>query len=209
MNQLRQLLRHANMLSLTYDATTAADCVSISTSSIDAIRAQLSSKIYMPTDRWSSVLYLVGALLPLVCIIVRTENDQKTRALAISTFKVGVSIMSDLAPSFPLARHTIRRLNKIIGSAMQAIKLFHEAEMSALHPKEFELEILAPQINDLFMNDHRMDPARDLLDQQLGEGINYDMFPMADADYGDGNGIGIDESWLDGLLNEQMLFLSG
>lgn len=202
MNQLRQLIRQESMLTLKYDAATASDCVAISTSSIDAISTHLNVKGYNPSDRWASVLYLIGSLLPLVCIIVRKENVQQTRADAIETFKRGVTILSNLAPNFGLARHTLRRLHKIIGTAMQAI---HEADTSALDPKDFETEILAPQITDLFSGTHQLDLPKDLLDQQIGEAVGYDTFSMQDFP-----GEGIDESWLDNLLNnEHMLFATG
>jgi hypothetical protein len=205
MNQLRQLIRQESMLTLRYDDATAADCVAISTSSIEAISTHLHVKGYSPSDRWASVLYLIGSLLPLVCIIVRKENAQQTRPDAIKIFKQGVSILSSLAPNFGLARHTLGKLSKIIGTAMQAIQSFHEAEFSALDPKDFETDILAPQISDLFSGTHQLDLPRDLLDQQIGEAVAYDTFSMPEF-----SGEGIDSLWLDSLLNnENMLLASG
>jgi hypothetical protein len=117
-------------------------------------------------------------------------------------------MLSGHAVNFGLARHTFRKLHKIIGSAMQAIRQLQDAEMPALNPQDFETEVLAPHITDLFSSNHSLsDPTRDLLDQQNPQTSPFKIFSIAEfAEFGDG----VDSCWLDNLLStEQLLFASG
>lgn len=137
MNQLSLLLRQEMVLNMQYDPQTATQCVAIATSSIDAVHLYLSSSVHRPTDRFSSVLYLVGALLPLVCIIVKDDNSSQTRGHAIASFKKGLSLLNAMSPNFSWARHTLRRIHRIIGTAKRAIEVFDSAGMFNLDMSEF------------------------------------------------------------------------
>lgn len=133
MNQLRLLLRQEAMLSFSYSTTTASECISIAGSSITAIATHNASSYHRPTDRYSSALYLVGALLPLICIILKASNDNgfDARSDAIALFKQGLQMLHDMAPNFSLARHVLERLRRVILTVKQAIKRFHDAESRA------------------------------------------------------------------------------
>lgn len=190
------------MLNLKYTDETAEACVTISTNTIDVITCQLNSKSYNSSDRWASVLYLIGATLPLVCIILRKENVPQTRTAAIEAFKKSLSILNGLAVNFGLARHTLRKLSRIIGSAMQAIRRFQGTDIPELDSRDFETEILAPQITGLFTNDHLNDPSRDLLDITNQGSLSSDLYPVVDFT---GQEEQIDAAWLEDLLNNEQL----
>jgi len=170
MNQLRLVLRQEAMLNMTYDNMTAEQCVTIATSSINAIYIYLSSKFHRPTDRFSSVLYLVGSLLPLVCLIVKNDNELQTRTQAISAFKQGLSLLNSMAPNFSWARHTLRRIHRIIGTAKRAIEVFDNAGMFALDLTEFfEGDLLAKeQYTDSFNLTNWVNMDKDVLLEQPG-----------------------------------------
>lgn len=157
MNQLRLLLRQGAMLGLSYDDEIARDCVSIATSSINSIYASYHAPSHRPTDRFSSVLYLVGSLLPLVCVIVRGENIRQTQTDAIEAFNKDLSLLQDMAPNFSAARHTLQRLSRVIKTTERAIRRFHNEEQFVFDPKEFETETLVPQITEFFHNDNHLD----------------------------------------------------
>ena len=209
MNQLRLLLRQESMLSLKYNDTTAEDVLSIASSSINAIHDHHNSQIYKPTERWSSVLFLTGALLPLVCVIVKSENTQQRRVDAIEVFKKGLSLLYQMAPNFGTARHALARLQRIIASATQTINRLHSAELFSLDPKDFATESLFPQITDLFNHDHCADPERDLLNEQFQGPFSFNMNSMADPDF-PGIADHADALWVDDFLNNRlMLFPTG
>lgn len=171
MNQLRLLLRQETMLNMQYDNLTATQCVTIAKSSIDAVNLYLSSSVHRPTDRFSSVLYLVGALLPLVCIIVKNDNEPATRGNAISSFKKGLSLLNAMSPNFSWARHTLRRIHRIIGTAKKAIEVFDNAGMFLLDPSEFfEGDTLAPQYTDFFNMDSWTNMDKDMSNPVLNGG---------------------------------------
>jgi len=182
MNQLRLLLRQESILSLKYNDAIAEECVSIAASSIDALHIHHGSQAHKPTGRFSSVLYLVGALLPLVCIIVKSDNVQQTRADAIEAFKKGLSMMNQMYPNFSCARHTLRRIRRIVATAKKAISRFHHAEPFAVEPKEFEAETLIPPVTNFFNLDHQMDGDEDMLNQMLnGISTSPDFSGMTDT----------------------------
>jgi hypothetical protein len=91
MNQLRLLLRQEKMLSFTYDLETAVDCVAIATSSIEAMQFHRTSPVQSGVGRFATVLYLLSAILSLVCVVVKPDNQPQTRAVAIEAFKLGLS----------------------------------------------------------------------------------------------------------------------
>lgn len=143
MNQLRLHLRQESMLGLKYNRTIAEECVLIATSSVNAIHAYYHSRYHKQTNRYSSILYLMGSLLILVCVIVKSDNDQCTRSQAIESFKKGLYIHNELSTNFTMARHALHRMHRIIGRTQEVINSFQTAD-------EFQLQELGPQITDFF-----------------------------------------------------------
>ncbi|KAF2802341.1 uncharacterized protein BDZ99DRAFT_577019 [Mytilinidion resinicola] len=166
MNQLRLILRQESILSLTYSEKTADEVVSIAATTIDALYAYHSRGLDRPTGRFSSVFYSVAPLLNLVCIIVKADNPPETRTKAIESFKKGLSTFNDMSSNFTLARHTLRRLYRIIETAKRAILKFHGAELLDTTPKELQFDTIMPHISDFF-NQNTMDGDDDMLNQLI------------------------------------------
>ncbi|EXJ90156.1 hypothetical protein A1O3_03225 [Capronia epimyces CBS 606.96] len=169
MNQLRLLLRQERMLSLGFDDEMAKDCTTISGALINAIHASHYSPTHTLTDRYSACLYLSSALLPLVCIIVKSECDPAIREDAIQAYNKGLSTLQALVPSFSAARHTLQRLLRITQTTERAIQRFRRAEQFLLDPSEFETETLMLQMNDFLGHDHQGNWEMDFFnDDQAG-----------------------------------------
>lgn len=141
------------MLSLEYDEKTAEDCVFIAGSSIDAIFLCQNSPLFRLTDRFSSVLYLIICLLPLVCVIIKKNNPQQARRNAIAAFQKGHDVLKNIAPNYNMARHALQRSDRIFTSVLQAIE---RDELSPSDTGIAEAVTLVPQYADFF-NDLRMD----------------------------------------------------
>lgn len=146
MNQLRLHLRQESMLAFKYDHSIAEECVLIATSSVNAIHAYYHSRYHKQTNRYSSILYLMGSLLILVCVIVKSDINQFTRSTAIDTFKRGLSIHNELSTNFTMARHALHRMHRIIGRTQKVINSFQTAD-------QLQLQDLGPQITDFFNTD--------------------------------------------------------
>ncbi|KAF2494376.1 hypothetical protein BU16DRAFT_589184 [Lophium mytilinum] len=166
MNQLRLILRQESILSLAYSEETADEVVSIASTTIDALHAYHSRNLDRPTGRFSSVFYSVAPLLNLVCIIVKADNPPETRTKAIESFKKGLSTFNDMSSNFTLARHTLRRLYRIIETAKRAILKFHGAELLDTTPKELQFDTIMPHISDFF-NQNTMEGDDDMLNQLI------------------------------------------
>lgn len=169
LNQLRLFLRQESILSLKYNSKIAVECTTIAASSVNAVHSHYYSQSYHPVNRFHLVFYLVGALLPLVCIIVKKDNNQQLRAEAIDAFKKGLAVLNDMYPSYGTARHSRRRLNRIIASAMRAIDDFHNAESEsfAITTNDLASENLNPNLPDIFHYDQWFDPSVDMSSDQI------------------------------------------
>lgn len=157
------------MLSLTYDDATAEDCVAIASSSIEAIHMHQSSSAFGPTTRFSSVMYIISCLLPLVCVIIRNDNLKATRQNASAAFRKGYDIVQAISANYTLARHALRRSDRIFKAALQVI------ERGNSSTAEFEIpdtEIPAPQYGDFF-DDLRLDAEWNMLDPNFDMPLPY------------------------------------
>jgi hypothetical protein len=166
MNQLRLILRQESILSLNYSEKTADEVVAIASSTVDALHAYHSRALDKPTGRFSSVFYSVAPLLNLVCIIVKADNPTETRHKAINSFKKGLTTFNDMYSNFTLARHTLRRLHRIIETAKRAILKFHGAELQDTTPRELQFDTIMPHISDFF-NQNPVDGDDDMLNQLI------------------------------------------
>lgn len=198
MNQLRMILRHRKVLRNDHDDTTARDCVSIAASSINAIHSHHTSPSYKSTDRFSSVLYLVNSLLPLVCVIVRENNQWQTRTDAIAAFQKCLSILQSLSQTFSAARHILHRLDRIIISAKNAIRKFEGVEEFTLDLDQFDASSFMPNMAGFFSNDFWKDPTIDPTSPRT-DALGSLMFNMNDvqthgfpSNLGEMNFIGLD-----------------
>ena len=120
-NHLRLLLRRPKMVDLQYDDRTAEGCVSIATDTINTIHAIHTSTLSQRTDRYSSVIFLAGAIIPLICIIVKDNNRDGVRATAVDSFHKALALLQDISPGLEFARLTLQRLRRIVDAANKAI----------------------------------------------------------------------------------------
>lgn len=103
------------MLSPNYKDALAYDTLAIVAGTIDAVEAYRHNPSYSPTDRFTITVYLIRPLLALTCIIVKSEGATEIRTTAIATFGRAVQVIEQLAPTFSAARHTLVRLQRLIG----------------------------------------------------------------------------------------------
>lgn len=177
MNRLRLLLRQENLLSLNYGSSMANECLKIAENSIDVVYTHLSSNsVYGPTERWASVFNITVALLPLVCIIVKSDNEVQTRSDAITAYEKGLGMLQQLALNFSNAARILQRLNRIIETTNQAITWFQnsEAESMLMDQHLFEMQTVVPQLSEFFGHDLNLDSNPDL-GQQLHSGMPYSL----------------------------------
>lgn len=203
LNQLRLLLRQESLTSGRYSTKTAEECMTITSSSVDAISDHMNSRVSKPTHRWYSVLYLVGCLMPLTCIIVQKDNDQQLRARAIESFDKAFAILNNLTSTFTLARHTVLRLNRIMSSVTKAIRTFEETQMSTSNREKPE-NAHKPQFADFMApNDLTSNPEL-FFGQPLIESYNFNMdfaWDYVESTNADSSG-GLDYTWLDNFLDQ-------
>jgi hypothetical protein len=112
------------MVSLNYHNQAAEACVSIASSSIDAIYSFHTSKYHQRTDRYSSVIYLAGAIIPLTCIIIKEEGsdiDNALRTNASQAFHKALALLKDISPGHTFARRMLQRLKRIVDAANKRI----------------------------------------------------------------------------------------
>lgn len=153
MNQLRMLLRQESMLSLKYSSSTATEVLAIAASTVNAAHQYYLSASWKPVDRLATILYLIGALLSLVCIIVKNDNPPQMRSAAIDSYKQGLNMLYEMAPNFSAARHCLQRIHRIIVTAKQAIRRFNLPESSTseemiLDPDDLTTLMNKPSIID-------------------------------------------------------------
>ncbi|OQU93634.1 Fungal specific transcription factor domain-containing protein [Cladophialophora immunda] len=211
-NQLRFLLRQERMLSLEYDYQTAVECVSIAIGSINAIGQYINSDLHRRTDRFSSVLYVQGAILSLVCIIIKSGNPPQLRTDAIEQFKKGLQLLNQLRSDYPLARHALSSISRIIHETNLAISRHSDGDMATPDPPaDFQMaNINFDTLIDEFPSIRT--PPRQPADESM-MGAKFDgsfsytlMNPLAhDLSYTTHE---LDELWLQGefLSTQQMAF---
>lgn len=168
MNQLRLVLRREDMLNMAYDDTMARTCIAIAANSIDAVEKHRASQISDPTGRWSFGFYIVGALLPLVCIIVKRDNNPSLCSEAIGLFKRGLSMLNAMAPNSGLARHALGHLQGIIVSAKQAMSRFQMEPLDDNSAAENSTNDIS-ELSDLFDLDVRVDLSEDMLNPHFND----------------------------------------
>jgi len=147
------------MLAFTFDHHTAEECVTIATSTIDAIDAIYTSQYHRQINRYGATLYLMGSLLVLVCVIAKSDRYPRTSTCAIEAFKKGLRIHNEMSSNYAMARHALRRIHKIIGKTQQFINSFQNLEQARSNN-----EVLGTEKQDSFNGDYSwiMDLDKDL-----------------------------------------------
>lgn len=111
---------------------------------------------------------MVGAVLTLMCIIIKTDDGQPPPELAVFSFNRGLSLLEVISTRFHLARYFLDRLARVITTAQQSIHRYQSPEKYTLDPYEIEMETLVPQMMTFFNEDYwNLDLGKDALDQQF------------------------------------------
>ncbi|KEF51120.1 uncharacterized protein A1O9_12843 [Exophiala aquamarina CBS 119918] len=136
-NHLRLLLRRQEMVSLSFSSRTAETCVEIAKVSTDLVSEFHVSSWSQRTDRFSSVIFLAAALIPLICILVRHDSRDELREKAIAPYCKALKIIQDHSNSLAFAQNILQRLGCLIDAANTIIVARENASYSsqqASHP---------------------------------------------------------------------------
>ncbi|KAK5023402.1 hypothetical protein LTS07_009277 [Exophiala sideris] len=142
-NQLRLLLRQECMLNLTHDDNTAHECVSIASQSINVAHSMYHAAAFHSSDRFMLCVYLVGGLIPLICVILRKANNIEHRSAAAAAFQRNHSLLRDMAPGFSVARHSLQRMNRIIATTQKVIGSLGEDDLVSTLPSFEDFDFTA------------------------------------------------------------------
>ncbi|KAF2813369.1 uncharacterized protein BDZ99DRAFT_568584 [Mytilinidion resinicola] len=119
---LRMLLRRGEMVSLRYAARTARLCMDIATDMVAAVELSYSSGGLRRAERYAYGLHLTGALVPVICVIVRRSNGEELIRPAVDLFNRAMRIMEAVAGGLSFARRTLRQLRRPIRVAREIIE---------------------------------------------------------------------------------------
>jgi hypothetical protein len=109
------------MLTLKYQPRTAEVSVKIASNSVNAIYSRHTSPLRQQIERYPSVLYITGALIPLICVIVNENEKSEIKLIAIQSFQKALFVLQDIAPGLAFARLTLQQLRKSVLAANKAI----------------------------------------------------------------------------------------
>lgn len=175
------LLRQESMLSLSHDEATANNCIAIASQSIDIIATIYRASTAHSADRFTLVLFLVGCLVPLTCVILKKENDVAVRRAAAEPFGQFLALMRDMAPHFSAARHTLQRLSKIIATTERAVQALNVTEITSPLPS-LEHEDLALDLAAFFDTDGQLSFGMDMEKDPFNDSYLFDKGDTGDAD---------------------------
>lgn len=118
---LRLLLRREEMISLAYGHKAARLCTDIATEVYETIEAFYTSKKANRCARHAYMHHLTGALVPVICIIIRQKNGEDLTQPAIDLFNKSLKFLENFAPTSFLARSMLRHLQRPIKAARDLI----------------------------------------------------------------------------------------
>ncbi|KIX91958.1 uncharacterized protein Z520_12347 [Fonsecaea multimorphosa CBS 102226] len=120
---LRMLLRREEMISLTYGIDVAKSCIDIAREVVSVVETFYTSQRTNRCARHAYLQHLVGALVPMTCIIVRQDNGEELTRPAITLFQKALKLMETFAQGSFLARHVLQHMQRPIKAARDAIEL--------------------------------------------------------------------------------------
>jgi hypothetical protein len=176
-NYLRLLLRQDEMVNLRHHRRTAEACVTIAESSVDAVYTYHMSHWKQPTDRYGSVFYMTFAIIPLISVIIKDNQNDAIRLAAVESLRKALFILQDISPGFAFARHTLERFRPTIQVVNRVIM------------------VKWPSVNKVTAD---MSPSTDDLDNLPGTNVfsgldsmddNLGMYEMSDLFHGSVDGV--------------------
>ncbi|KIX98813.1 uncharacterized protein Z520_05274 [Fonsecaea multimorphosa CBS 102226] len=162
-NHLRLLLRRQSMMSFNFSESAAKTCTAIANDTVEVISQAHFSHSRQELERYSSVTYTLGAVIPVACIILRSKGRPEIGQKTVEVFEKGIVVLRDIALSLSMARNALRRLNRIISAVEQVIERMRGNALEAYIPDE-------PQTSGF---DHPVDAGvmyQDLFDMTLDDG---------------------------------------
>lgn len=128
---LRMLLRREEMVGLRYGKRTAELCIEIATEMVNAIELSYSASTARRAERFGYALHLTGAIVPIICVIVRRDNTEELVLPAIHLLDRSLKIMEAISYGLSFARRTLHQLRRPIRVARDIIetKWSHYAEV--------------------------------------------------------------------------------
>ncbi|KAF9886973.1 hypothetical protein FE257_010714 [Aspergillus nanangensis] len=137
-NYLRLLIRQEDVIHREYSREAANLCIGIATHSINVVHLIHSSFLNRPVERYSSVTFLAGAMIPLICVIMKENTNSDLFSMAVNPFKRALGIIQSLAGTFPYAHHTLARLGSNLSVACKKVKL-HNASQGVIRPPQNDM----------------------------------------------------------------------
>lgn len=119
---LRMLLRREEMVSLRYEKRTAELCIEIATEMVNAVDLSYSTNMPRRSERFGYALHLTGAIVPMICVIVRRDNTEELVLPAIHLLDRSLRIMEAISYGLSFARRTLYQLRRPIRVARDIIE---------------------------------------------------------------------------------------
>jgi hypothetical protein len=119
---LRLLIRREEMINLRYERRTAKLCIKVATDIVNAVELSNSSNLPRQAERYAYTIYLTAAMIPMICIVVRKENDEDLVGPAICLLNRSLKIMEGLSHEWSSARCTLRQLSQPLRVARDIIE---------------------------------------------------------------------------------------
>ncbi|EXJ76472.1 uncharacterized protein A1O5_00980 [Cladophialophora psammophila CBS 110553] len=119
---LRMLLRREEMISLAYGRKAAQLCIDVATEVVAAVEASYTSQRSKRCERHAYLHHLTGALVPMICIIVKQNNSDDLTRPAITLLNKSLKIMESFSQGSFLARRILQQLRRPIKVARDIIE---------------------------------------------------------------------------------------
>ncbi|OAL24788.1 hypothetical protein AYO22_05577 [Fonsecaea multimorphosa] len=119
---LRMLLRREEMISLTYGRKTAQLCIDIATEVVAAVETCYTTQRSKRCERHAYLHHLTGALVPMICIIVKQNNSEDLTRPAINLLNKSLKVMESFSQGSFLARRILQQLRRPIKVARDTIE---------------------------------------------------------------------------------------
>lgn len=120
---LRMLLQRDEMISLTYGKKAAQLCIEVASEVVAAVEAAYTSQRSNHCARHAYLHHLTGAIVPMICIIVRQNNGEDVIQPAINLLNKSLKIIESFSQRSFLAGRILHQLQRPIKAAQDAIEL--------------------------------------------------------------------------------------
>jgi len=139
----------------------------------------MASPDWQVIDCFLCILYMVGALLVLVRLIIKREISNSTRERAIVSFTKGLNVLTSMSSSSKRARQALQKLNSIIDNVHRAIARFRAGDDLFVGTLDFDqnystMSFTHPLGGISMMDDINGDDIDMLLNQMPDVSLSFD-----------------------------------